>query len=296
MAAPDKGRACLEARAQRRSRPHEARHPCNWKAPLSASTQSGPIGIPSSRTGAELKGRDGCLEETAWECRSSTSLCLTRNKWDATLSAGPCPYLPWQLWGPHAPLLRPRLPQDSGGRTAEVAGGEGLRLLPMILGRLTSKHPRISAASTPRLPVRQLPSYASSPSAFGGPQPYAPAALCKDLPAQAVPICIEQSAGCSALLSINAAHLRHRVRRRDRNRKGRSPQLSRGDLKNTFPSQHREQARKAPCQHPQPQRAAGSPLAPCRFPVLNCIIAERKQESGCSHWESSGRVTAGRRC
>lgn len=178
-----------------------------------------------------------------------------------------------------------------GGR-----GGEGLRLLPMILGRLASKHPRISAASTPRLPVRQLPSYASSPSAFGGPQPYAPAALCKDLPAQAVPICIKQSAGCSALLSISAAHLRHRVRRRDRNRKGRSPQLSRGDLKNTFPSQHREQARKAPCQHPQPQRAAGSPLAPCRFPVLNCIIAERKQESGCSHWESSGRVTAGRRC
>lgn len=125
LAAPDKGRACLEARAQRRSRPHEARHPCNWKAPLSASTQSGPIGIPSSRTGAELKGRDGCLEETAWECRSSTSLCLTRNKWDATLSAGPCPCLPWQLWEPHAPLLRPRLPQDSGGRTAEVAGGGG---------------------------------------------------------------------------------------------------------------------------------------------------------------------------
>lgn len=170
-----------------------------------------------------------------------------------------------------------------------------LRLLQMILGRLVSRHPRVSVASTPHLPIKQLPSYASSPSAFGGP-PYAPAALCKDLSAQTAPICIEQSAGCSALLNINAAHLHHRVRRRDRNRKGRSPQPSRGDLKNTFPSQHREQAQEALCQHPQPQCAAGSRLTLCRFPVLNCIVAERKQQSGSSHWESSERVTPGRRC
>lgn len=49
-----------------------------------------------------------------------------------------------------------------------------------------------------------------------------------------VPICIDLSGGCSALLNINATYLCRRVRRRDKNSGGTNPQPHHSNHKNSF--------------------------------------------------------------
>lgn len=109
------------------------------------------------------------------------------------------------------------------------------------------------------------------------------------------PTAARGGAGCSALLNINATHLSRRVRRRARNRRGRSPQPGRPDHKNTVSFQHWQ---RAPCADPsgpelceQPQQAFCSLPCPLQISCSELRPKERKQKSNCSHSESAGRAS-----
>jgi len=108
------------------------------------------------------------------------------------------------------------------------------------------------------------------------------------------------SSGCSAFLNISAAYLCRRVRRGDRNSRGRDPQPRRSNHKNSFFSPALgADPRKAGCctdmarpelyelQHRRTFCSLPRLLALYRFPVLSCTANERKQKSNCNRLEHS---------